>query len=66
MLDEAFLLLRDHGVKVQSPEALDLLFAAGARADDDVALPAPRPSRVPPSRPSRASSICTTAPASRR
>lgn len=36
VLDEAFLLLRDHGVKVQSSEAVDLLVAAGARADEDV------------------------------
>jgi trimethylamine--corrinoid protein Co-methyltransferase len=38
VLDEAFVLLRDHGVKVQSPEALALLRDAGARADDDVAF----------------------------
>ena len=36
VLDEAFLLLRDHGVKVQAPEAVELLTAAGARVDGDV------------------------------
>lgn len=36
VLDEAFLLLRDHGVKVQAPEAVELLVAAGATADGDV------------------------------
>ena len=36
VLDEAFLLLRDHGVKVQSPEAVELLRAAGAKVDEDV------------------------------
>jgi trimethylamine---corrinoid protein Co-methyltransferase len=36
VLDEAFLLLRDHGVKVQAPEAVELLVGAGARADEDV------------------------------
>jgi trimethylamine---corrinoid protein Co-methyltransferase len=42
VLDEAFALLRDHGVKVQAPEAVDLLVAAGATADDDVVhLPEP-------------------------
>jgi len=37
VLDEAFLLLRDHGVLVQAPEALDLLAGAGARVDGEVA-----------------------------
>jgi trimethylamine---corrinoid protein Co-methyltransferase len=36
VVDEALLLLGDHGVKVQAPEALDLLVAAGADADEDV------------------------------
>ncbi len=36
VLDEAFLLLRDHGVKVQAPEAVELLVGAGARTDEDV------------------------------
>jgi len=37
VLDEAFLLLRDHGVLVQAPEAIDLLAGAGARIDGEVA-----------------------------
>ena len=36
VLDEAFLLLRDHGVMVQAPEAVELLVAAGARAEGEV------------------------------
>lgn len=36
VVDEALLLLRDHGVKVQSPKAVELLVAAGATADEDV------------------------------
>ncbi|HET9724977.1 MAG TPA: trimethylamine methyltransferase family protein [Actinomycetota bacterium] len=42
VVDEALLLLREHGVKVQSPEAVELLVAAGATADEDVVrLPEP-------------------------
>ena len=36
VLDEAFLLLRDHGVKVQSAEAVDLLAGAGSKVDEDI------------------------------
>ena len=36
VVDEALLLLRGHGVKVQSPEAVELLAAAGATADENV------------------------------
>jgi trimethylamine--corrinoid protein Co-methyltransferase len=36
ILDEAHQLLSDPGVKVQSPEARDLLASAGARVDEDV------------------------------
>jgi trimethylamine--corrinoid protein Co-methyltransferase len=39
VLDEAFLLLRDHGVKVQAPEAVALLAAEGVPVRDDVAFP---------------------------
>ena len=38
VLGEAFLLLRDHGVRVQAPEAAELLAGAGARLEDDVAF----------------------------
>lgn len=42
VLDEAFLLLRDHGVKVQSAEAVDLLAGAGSQVDEDIVhLPEP-------------------------
>jgi trimethylamine--corrinoid protein Co-methyltransferase len=42
VVDEALLLLRDHGVKVQSAEAVALLVSAGATADEDVVrLPEP-------------------------
>ena len=37
VLDEAFQLIREPGVKVQAPEARDLLAARGARVDGDVA-----------------------------
>ncbi|MFM8321874.1 MAG: trimethylamine methyltransferase family protein [Chloroflexota bacterium] len=33
ILDEAFQLMAEHGIKVQAPEAMDLLAAAGARVD---------------------------------
>ena len=36
ILDEAHQLISEHGVKVQSPEARDLLAGAGAKVDDEV------------------------------
>ncbi len=38
VLDEALLLLRDHGVMVQAPEAAELLAAAGVRVEREVAF----------------------------
>jgi trimethylamine:corrinoid methyltransferase-like protein len=35
VLDEALTLLDDHGVKVQAPEAVELLSGAGSRVEDD-------------------------------